>query len=283
MGPKPKHFHGFRPLRRQEEAACPSFVVWLWCSVRSTPCLRRYRRSGPHSTDPSDSRPAPSCSVRTREPGAAGDDGSQRPDRLVDRAVARSATPEFDPLSAVGSAADSKCCWGRAGATSPTPTACVSTELAGGEPDPSGHGGLGGGPGAGVTADLVPTVGHAQPGGEPSGPAPWPTSDIRQPISLFSACRFLFLITRCEAGKGCESFPPHPRWERELACRRIEMIEGRRRKRGKKTPRSTVRCTWTWTVSRLEVHGYPLGSEWNGYYHQGCTTGWWRVVPRRGT
>ena len=36
----------------------------------------------------------------------------------------------------------------------------------------SGHGGLGGGPGAGVAADLVPTAGHAQPGGEPSGPAP---------------------------------------------------------------------------------------------------------------
>ena len=45
------------------------------------------------------------------------------------------------------------------------------SELAGGEPDPSGHGGLGGGPRAGVTADLVPTAGHAQPGGEPSGPA----------------------------------------------------------------------------------------------------------------
>ena len=27
-GPKPKQFHGFRPLQgRQEEAACPSFVV----------------------------------------------------------------------------------------------------------------------------------------------------------------------------------------------------------------------------------------------------------------
>ena len=38
--------------------------------------------------------------------------------------------------------------------------------------DSSGHGGLGGGPGAGVAADLVPTAGHAQPGGEPSGPAP---------------------------------------------------------------------------------------------------------------
>ena len=73
----------------------------------------------------------------------------------------------------------------------------------------------------------------------------------------------------------------------ELACRRIEMIEGRRRKRGKKTPRKKRRKkTMYLDVDGLpvEVHGHPPGSEWNGYYRQsGCTTGWWRVVPRRGT
>ena len=46
----------------------------------------------------------------------------------------------------------------------------------------------------------------------------------------------------------------------ELACRRIEMIEGRRRKRGKKTPRrrdGKRRWSWTWTVSRSRSMGIP--------------------------
>ena len=57
----------------------------------------------------------------------------------------------------------------------------------------------------------------------------------------------------------------------ELACRRIEMIEGRRRKRGKKTPRKKRRKkTMVLDVDGLpvEVHGHPPGSEWNGYYRQ---------------
>ena len=57
----------------------------------------------------------------------------------------------------------------------------------------------------------------------------------------------------------------------ELACRRIEMIEGRRRKRGKKTPRKKRRKkTMYLDVDGLpvEVHGHPPGSEWNGYYRQ---------------
>ena len=48
----------------------------------------------------------------------------------------------------------------------------------------------------------------------------------------------------------------------ELACRRIEMIEGRRRKRGKKTMYLDV------DGLPVEVHGHPPGSEWNGYYRQ---------------
>ena len=57
----------------------------------------------------------------------------------------------------------------------------------------------------------------------------------------------------------------------ELACRRIEMIEGRRRKRGKRPHGrrdGKRRCTWTWTVSRSRSIGHPPGSEWNGYYRQ---------------
>ena len=57
----------------------------------------------------------------------------------------------------------------------------------------------------------------------------------------------------------------------ELACRRIEMIEGRRRKRGKKSPRKKRRKkTMYLDVDGLpvEVHGHPPGSEWNGYYRQ---------------
>ena len=57
----------------------------------------------------------------------------------------------------------------------------------------------------------------------------------------------------------------------ELACRRIEMIEGRRRKRGGKTPRKKRRKkTMVLDVDGLpvEVHGHPPGSEWNGYYRQ---------------
>ena len=57
----------------------------------------------------------------------------------------------------------------------------------------------------------------------------------------------------------------------ELACRRIEMIEGQRRKRGEKTPRKKRRKkTMYLDVDGLpvEVHGHPPGSEWNGYYRQ---------------
>ena len=57
----------------------------------------------------------------------------------------------------------------------------------------------------------------------------------------------------------------------ELACRRIEMLEGRRRKRGGKTPRKKRReKTMVLDVDGLpvEVHGHPPGSEWNGYYRQ---------------
>ena len=72
----------------------------------------------------------------------------------------------------------------------------------------------------------------------------------------------------------------------ELACRRIEMIEGRRRKRGKKTPRKKRRKkTMYLDVDGLpvEVHGHPREANGTDTIASGCTTGWWRVVPRRGT
>ena len=182
-------------------------------------------------------------------PGATGADGAQRPHRLVDRAVARSATPEFDPLSAVGSVADSTPAVG-AGLARPVrrrPPASGS-ELAGGEPDPSGHGGLGGGPGAGVTADLVPTAGHAQPGGEPSGPAP--------------------------GGDGAGV--PSDRDDRRSAA-----------KTGEKDPTEEETekddGTWTWTVSRSRSMGIPREANGTDTIAKGCTLGWWRVAGRRGT
>ena len=59
------------------------------------------------------------------------------------------------------------CCWGRAGAN-PTPTACVRTELAGGEPDPNG--GLEEGQKTGIAADLVCwTTLSREPSGSASG------------------------------------------------------------------------------------------------------------------
>ena len=140
------------------------------------------------------------------------------------------------------------CCWGRAGATSPTPTACVRIRACGWRARPdSGHGGLGGGPGAGIAADLVPTAGHAQPGGEPSGPAP--------------------------GGDGAGV--PSDRDDRRSAAKTGETdpTEGD----GKR------RCTWTWTVSRSRSMGILREANGTDTIASGCTTGWWRVVPRRGT
>ena len=55
----------------------------------------------------------------------------------------------------------------------------------------------------------------------------------------------------------------------ELACRRIEMMEGRRRKRGKKRKKRRKK-TMVLDVDGLpvEVHGRQPGSEWSGYYRQ---------------
>ena len=107
------------------------------------------------------------------------------------------------------------------------------SELAGGEPEPSGHGGPGGGPGAGVTADLVPTVGHAQPGGEPSGPAP---------------------------GGDRAGLPS------DRDARRPEAKTGEKDPTEEETEKDDVPGRWFGLP--VEVHGHPLGSEWNGYYRQ---------------
>ena len=167
-------------------------------------------------------------------PGATGADGAQRPHRLVDRAVARSATPEFDPLSAVGSAAGlDSCCWGRgwrdqsdADRLRQDPSLRVASQTRRG------------------TAALE--QGH--------GLASQPTLS-----------RLLDTLSREE------NLPVLHQAVTELACRRIEMIEGRRRKRGKQTPRKKRRKkTMVLDVDGLpvEVHGHPPGSEWNGYYRQ---------------
>ena len=49
----------------------------------------------------------------------------------------------------------------------------------------------------------------------------------------------------------------------ELACRRID--------------------DRTWTVSRSRSMGIPREANGTDTIASGCTTGWWRVVPRRGT
>ena len=72
----------------------------------------------------------------------------------------------------------------------------------------------------------------------------------------------------------------------ELACRRIEMIEGRGENGGKRPHGrrdGKRRCTWTWTVSRSRSMGIPREANGTDIIAKGCTTGWWRVVPRRGT
>ena len=122
------------------------------------------------------------------------------------------------------------------------------SELAGGERDSSGHGGLGGGPGAGVAADLVPTAGHAQPGGEPSGPAP--------------------------GGDGAGV--PSDRDDRRPAAKTGEKDPTGRRD-GKR------RWSWTWTVSRWRSMGIPREANGTDTIAQGCTLGGWRVAGRRGT
>ena len=122
------------------------------------------------------------------------------------------------------------------------------SELAGGEPDPSGHGGLGGGPRAGVTADLVPTVGHAQPGGEPSGPAPG-GDGAGVPSDRDD---------RRSAAKTGEKDPTEEETEKDD-------VPGRGR-----SPRS-------------RSMGIPREANGTDTIASGCTTGWWRVVPRRGT
>ena len=55
----------------------------------------------------------------------------------------------------------------------------------------------------------------------------------------------------------------------ELACRRIEMMEGSRRNRRRKRKRRRKK-TMVLDVDGLpvEVHGRPPGSAWNGHYHQ---------------
>ena len=55
----------------------------------------------------------------------------------------------------------------------------------------------------------------------------------------------------------------------EMACRRIEILEGGRRKSGKKRKRRRNQ-TMVLDVDGLpvEVHGHQSGSQWSGYYHQ---------------
>ena len=55
----------------------------------------------------------------------------------------------------------------------------------------------------------------------------------------------------------------------ELACRRIEMMEGRRRKQGKqRKQRRKKRMFLDVDGLPVEVHGRQPGSQWSGYYRQ---------------
>ena len=92
-------------------------------------CLRRYRRSGPHSTVPPPRDPPRVAQCGHGSPGAAELKAASSTDCTIRDTRVRSCHR------------GDSCCWGRAGATSPT-TACVRIRR-------SGHGGLGGGPRAG--------------------------------------------------------------------------------------------------------------------------------------
>ena len=66
----------------------------------------------------------------------------------------------------------------------------------------------------------------------------------------------------------------------ELACRRIEMMEGGRRKKGKnrkqrrkRTPKRKKRMFLDVDGLPVEVHGRQTGSEWSGYYRQTMVLG----------
>ena len=202
---------------------------------RSTPCLRRYRRSGPHSTDPSASRPA--SELLSADTGALVQrlaDGSQRPHRLVDRAVA----PIRD--TRVRSAIRCRICCG------------LDILLLGqGWRDQS-------------DADRL----RQDPSLRVASQTRRGTAALEEGHVLASQptlSRLLDTLSREE------NLPVLHQAVTELACRRIEMIEGRRRKRGKKTPRKKRReKTMVLDVDGLpvEVHGHPPGSEWNGYYRQ---------------
>ena len=74
----------------------------------------------------------------------------------------------------------------------------------------------------------------------------------------------------------------------QLACRRIEMIEGQRRKPGKMacTEEETEKDDLPGLVrsDRSRSMGILREVKSNGQtIASGCSTGWWRVVPRRGT
>ena len=200
---------------------------------RSTPCLRRYRRSGAHSTDPSASKTRPELLCGHGSPEVQRE--LMERSGLIDWLTGRlhDPPPEFDPLSAVGSAAGlNSCCWGRAGATSPTPQSCVtvtSLRVASHRP---------------VGARRPWTEGH--PGWRSQPTLSADSLDCAQPGGRNRSLPVL--------APGGEAGVPSDR-----------MIEGRRRTvirtggRFKQPPHGSSktkkpRWSWTWTVFRSQVN-----------------------------
>ena len=201
---------------------------------RSTPCLRRYRRSGPHSTDPSASRTRPE--LLSADTGALVQRELMDRSGLIDWLAGRLHDPRHPssiryPLSDL-----------------------LRTRLlllGQGWRDQSDADRLRQDPSLRVASQTRRGTAALEEG---QGLASQPTLS-----------RLLDTLSREE------NLPVLHQAVTELACRRIEMIEGRRRKRGKKTPRKKRRKkTMYLDVDGLpvEVHGHPPGSEWNGYYRQ---------------
>ena len=126
MGPKPKHpFHGFRPLQGwHKEAACPNHL-WYSYGVTKTTTI-----NGGHACDVPQIRPSFNRSLRleTRPELLSADTGAlvqrEMMDRsgLIDWLTGRLHDPRHP--SSIRYPPDllrtDSCCWGRAGATSPT-------------------------------------------------------------------------------------------------------------------------------------------------------------------
>ena len=146
MGPKPKHFHSVCVPSEGGKKRRRARHLWYSYGVAKTTTKNGARHARDDTADPALIQPIPPPRDPPRvaqcghgSPGATGADGAQRPHRLVDRAVGtiRDTRVRSAIRCRICCGLDS-CCWGRAGATSPTPTACVRIRACGWRARPVG-------------------------------------------------------------------------------------------------------------------------------------------------